>query len=103
MLQADRMKTLRQQKRLTQDRFAELLGTNIRMIARYEAGETDPAGDVIARMADIFEVSADYLLGRTDNPAPCDQPKDLNLKEQQILAALRRGDALEAIRWIVTE
>ena len=103
MLQGERLKNLRLQKRLTQDRVAELLETSIRMVARYESGETDPAGDVVARMADIFDVSADYLLGRTDDPTTPYQPKDLTAKEHQILAALRRGDSLEAIKRIVAD
>lgn len=103
MLQGDRLKNLRLQKRLTQDRVAELLETSIRMVARYEAGETDPSGDVIARMANVFDVSADYLLGRTDDPTVPFQLKDLTIKEHQILAALRRGDALDAIRRIVAD
>lgn len=103
MLRGDRLRELRTKHNYTHEKLSELLDAGIRMIARYESGITDPSGDVISRMADIFDVSADYLLGRTDDASPCYQPKDLTPKEWEILAALRRGDALEAIKRIVSD
>lgn len=101
MIRGDRLRTLRLQNKYTHERLAELLNINIRMVTRYETDEVDPSGDVITRMADLFNVSTDYLLGRTDDPTPCGHSNELTADEQAILAAVRRGDALGAIKIIV--
>src|SRR5262249_20117344 len=98
MLNSDRLRALRLENRYTHEGLAERLDVGIRMIARYESGQTDPTGDILARMADVFNVSTDYLLGRTDDPAPCIQSGKLNPTEAKVIAALRRGEPLEAIR-----
>jgi transcriptional regulator with XRE-family HTH domain len=102
MLRSDRLRNLRLDKNYTHQQVADLLNIAVRMIARYEAGEVEPSGDVITRMADVFSVSTDYLLGRTDDPTPCYQAGELTDKERAVLAALRRGEPLEAIRLIVS-
>ncbi len=44
------------------------LGMNQNSISRYETGETQADYETLIAFADYFEVSIDYLLGRTDNP-----------------------------------
>lgn len=101
MIKGDRVRALRIKHKYTHEQISERLNIAIRMVARYESGEVDPSGDVITRMADLFNVSTDYLLGRTDDPTPCGHSNELTADEQAILAAVRRGDALGAIKIIV--
>jgi transcriptional regulator with XRE-family HTH domain len=101
MLQGDRVRIARQQKSYTQEHLARLLNIGLRQIARYEAGQSDITGDALLRMADILEVSADYLLGRMDDPTLPTQSTDLMPQEREIIGALRRGEPLEAIKIIV--
>jgi len=103
MLQSDRLRSLRLQKNYTHEYLAERLDLSMRQIARYEAGEADPASDVVSRMADIFDVSSDYLLGRSDDPTPLTKIDNLTAKERAILAALRRNHPLAAIKAIVDD
>lgn len=103
MLRSERLRELRLKANFSQDHLANLLDLKLRQISRYESGENDPAADVISRMADVFNVSADYLLGRTDDPTPCSQSGELTALEQEILAAFRRGDRLAAIRLIASD
>lgn len=103
MLQGNRLRELRLRENYTHEQLAKLLNLGIRQVARYESGDNDPTGEIIARIADVFNVSADYLLGRTDDPKPRNQAGDLTPQEQQILAALRRNDKLNAIRLILQE
>ena len=63
-----RIKDIRQQQKLTQKQFAELIGVTERGIQRYENGERKPTFDVLISILDNVNISADYLLGRTDNP-----------------------------------
>jgi transcriptional regulator with XRE-family HTH domain len=80
------------------------LELSITQIWRYEAGKTDPSGDVLARMARILDVSVDYLLGLTNDPLPLGlMESDLTPKERAIIAALREGRNDEAIKVIVSE
>ena len=64
----ERLRQIRESKHLTQKQFAELIGSTERGIQRYESGERKPAFDVILAILDNVDVSADYLLGRTDKP-----------------------------------
>lgn len=62
-----RLRQIRLEKGLTQKQLGELIGSNERGIRRYEAGDIKPGLDVIIAILDNVDVSADYLLGRTDN------------------------------------
>lgn len=103
MLSGDRVRSLRLRNNYSHQRLADALGLNIRQIARYESGEVDASGAVIANMADVFNVSTDYLLGRSDDPTPCAEAGKLTPKESAILSAVRRGERLEAIKAIISD
>lgn len=66
----DRLKHLRIEKGKTQKEMAKDLGTTDVTIGRYEAGTREPKTDVLNALADYFDVSTDYLLGRTDKKNP---------------------------------
>lgn len=53
---------------MTQLRLAMELNTNQNTISRYESGEREPSIADLIRLADYFNVSVDYLIGRTDDP-----------------------------------
>lgn len=59
----NRLKTLRIKKKLTQQQLADLLGLTKSVISAYENGLRYPAYDVLIKIARIFKVSTDYLLG----------------------------------------
>lgn len=63
-----RLRELRQNAKLSQARIAALIGTHQPVIARYESGEANVPGEVLLVLADYYDVSLDYLYGRTDNP-----------------------------------
>lgn len=76
---AKRIKELRLQKGMTQEDFADVLGLSQQTIAMWENGKSSPKIDALNAMADYFEVTTDYLLGRTEQkPTP-------PLSEEQIL------------------
>lgn len=49
------------------------LGINKSAIFAWENRGTIPSGEIIAKLADYFQVSTDYLLGRTDDPRPAEE------------------------------
>ena len=59
----NRLKTLRIKKKLTQQQLADLLGLIKSVISAYENGLRYPAYDVLIKIARIFKVSTDFLLG----------------------------------------
>ncbi|WP_420768719.1 helix-turn-helix domain-containing protein [Parageobacillus thermoglucosidasius] len=66
-----RIKELRIKQGLSQENLAKKLGMNRVNISHYERGViTKIPSDVLAKLADIFGVSTDYLLGKTDDPSP---------------------------------
>lgn len=71
-----RLKALRIEKKLTQKQLAEKINVTHVSISGYESGNRSPDTDTLQRLADYFEVSTDYLLGRTNIPAPTPQEKD---------------------------
>lgn len=83
-----RIKKLREMKGLTQDELAEILNMNRANISNYERGIlTNIPSKPLSKMADFFNVSTDYLLGRTDDPNP-NNP----IKRFETVAAHRSDD-----------
>ncbi len=63
-----RLKEIRKSKGISQLKLAMDLNTNQNTISRYETGEREPGINELIKLADYFNISVDYLLGRTDNP-----------------------------------
>jgi len=61
-----RLLEARKKKGMSQEELAEQLGTKGPAIGRYERDEMKPSIEAAARMADILNVSLDYLVGKTD-------------------------------------
>lgn len=59
----NRIKQLRQSANLTQLELARKLNVSSAVISAYELGERTPSLKVLAQLANIFQVSSDYLLG----------------------------------------
>ena len=62
-----RLKQLRKERKKSQLQLAFDLNMNQNTISRYENLERQADYDTLIRFADYFDVSIDYLLGRTDN------------------------------------
>lgn len=63
---AMRLKKLREQKKLNQTELANLLEVSNGSISKWERGDRQPDYETLERIADIFNVTIDYLLGRSD-------------------------------------
>lgn len=63
-----RLKELREKRGMSQVRLAIELGLNQNTISRYESGAREADYRTLIAIADYFDVSLDYLLGRTDDP-----------------------------------
>ncbi len=64
----EHLKNLRKSKELTQKQVASILGISERGFQRYELNERKPTYEILVSLADFFDVSLDYLVGRSDDP-----------------------------------
>lgn len=64
----ERIRTLRESRNIPVSAMLDLLNMTRRNYQRYETGEVDPPTSKTIALADYFNVSIDYLVGRTDNP-----------------------------------
>lgn len=62
----ERLKSLRKEANISQKKLAAALKTSQQNIAYWENGDRTPKYDSLAKIADYFETSIDYLLGNTD-------------------------------------
>lgn len=65
---AERFRVLRKERGYTQEEIAQELGVKRGTIAAWEAGHRTPELSKAYKAAEIFNISTDYLLGRTDDP-----------------------------------
>lgn len=63
-----RLKSLRKERKLTQEALGEKINVTKVSISGYENGNRTPDTETLQKLADFFDVSTDYLLGRTYNP-----------------------------------
>lgn len=67
----ERIRESREDRDLSQQALAEYLNVHQTTYSDYELGRLNMPIRVLCRLADYYGVSTDYLLGRTDDPAPC--------------------------------
>ena len=73
----ERLALLRKEKHLNQEEFAKKLGYTRTAISAWEVGRNEPSNADTIKIADFFNVSVDYLLGKSDIRKPEIQKEDL--------------------------
>jgi len=61
-----RLKELRKGKKINQAEAGQIAGITSKQIQRYESSDSEPTLPVLIALADFFDVSLDYLVGRSD-------------------------------------
>ncbi len=64
----NRLRSLRESTMMSQAKFAKEIGSSQSAINRFENDQSEPNCTLMLRYADYFNVSMDYLYGRTDRP-----------------------------------
>ncbi len=92
-----RIKELRSERNLSQAEVAAAIGTTQRNIGRWETGQNEPTMSFLADLANFFQCSIDYLVGRSDDfgsvtisPVGAEQ---LTNEERALLEDFRQLDA----------
>ncbi|AUS03930.1 helix-turn-helix domain protein [Paenibacillus phage Norbert] len=63
-----RLREMRLKNGYSQEEFAKKVGLKRTNIANYESGRNTPPSQILGKIAEGFNTSTDYLLGKTDNP-----------------------------------
>jgi transcriptional regulator with XRE-family HTH domain len=84
-----RIKLRRNQLRLTQTQLADMVLSSQRQILKYEQNENSPTAAVIISLAMALDVSADWLLGLSEDINPRYEESSLRLDEQRLLKIYR--------------
>lgn len=88
---AERLKLLREEKEWTKTYVAKKLNlNNLGTYANWEYGTREPDSEMITKIASLYNVSTDYLLGRTDNRS---DPQDQSNIGQSIISHFRLNTA----------
>ena len=74
-----RLRSLRKELDYSQEQIAELINVSRQSYSRYELGVSEPEFGTLVRLADIFNVSLDYLLCRTENKVNISMSPDYEL------------------------
>lgn len=65
--ESTRLRILRKSKDLSQQKVSDYIGVHQTTLQKYEAGLANPSPDKLAKLAELFGVTTDYLLGREIN------------------------------------
>ena len=65
-----RIRDLREDRDMNQTELAKILGMSQTGYSKYETGENDIPVAILEKLADFYQTSVDYLLGRTDESRP---------------------------------
>lgn len=112
-MNTENLKAARKKSGMTQQEVADAIGVVQSAYKNYEQGNREPKGDTIVKLANLFRVTTDYLLGRnTEEPEPIEKLADdfrLTALEEKILNNYLnlpekvRGDLMEFLEKSVTE
>lgn len=99
-MRKERLKAARLKNHLTQGELAQKLNIDAMQISRWEKGHKIPRSERLAEIAQVLNVSVDYLLGVSDEPSIRVKIENLTIEEMAIITALRSGDDKEAMKII---
>lgn len=81
-----RIRQLREEKGLSQRALANSIGASFKAVSFWESGKVEPSAKFICALADVFECTCDYLLGREDDFGNVNVMRDLTENEREILS-----------------
>ena len=97
----EKLKALRIENHLRQDQVARLVNVEKSSISMYETGVRQPSYITLVRLADVFNVTTDYLLGRT-NSSPVDlsglTAAEAAMINQLVTAMTEKNKELEVLK-----
>lgn len=96
------LKIVREAKNLNQVKVARDLNISQETMSSYETGRIYPSPDMLIKLAKYYDISIEYILGRTDCNIPIDKIKPSNIDEKDFLL-LNKINKLSSLNKAKTE
>ena len=81
----NRIRALRKEKNWSQSELADFLHVHQTAISQWEKSKTEPDKSNLLALSELFGVSTDYLLGRTESPMPTQEPTEDDALRAEVL------------------
>jgi len=91
-----RIRDLREDHDLNQSQTAQILHTSQRVYSRYETGERTLPLQHLIILSDYYNVSTDYILGKTNDPTPPKEKKEEPPKKEYSSAVIKAAEEIRA-------
>ena len=94
------IRELRKEKKMSQSELGKFIGVSQTTVTALETGRAEPSSTFISKLADLFNVSTDYLLGRSDNKKKPyyeltdKEKKDIALQAEKLMEGIESGENL---------
>lgn len=82
-----KIRDLRKQKRMSQTELAKSAGVSQTTVTAWETGKAEPSSSAVSKLADIFNVTTDYLLGRPNKQEI--KKDDVELSDDDVIMTWR--------------
>ncbi|MDI6814267.1 MAG: helix-turn-helix transcriptional regulator, partial [Desulfitobacteriaceae bacterium] len=89
MMISEKIKKLRHTKGWSQAQLAKKLGVHPQHISRYETGFSNPSAEILAKIAEVFGISVDYLLSEN-----AEDVSEYKVKDKQLQRYIEEVDKL---------
>ena len=90
MILAEKIKMLRKKKKISQGQLAEAVGINAAHLSRLENDKYQPSMPVIKKMAEVLEVTVDYLLSEENEAVP-----EIKIRNKPLAERVKLIDSLD--------
>ena len=90
-----RIKQLRNEFNMSQRALAAKINCSQKAVDLWEKGITEPKADIVIALANVFECTCDYLLGREDDLGSVNVMRELSESEKEILGVYAKLDKKE--------
>ncbi len=78
------LKALRNERKISQQQLAEIIMVSQQSVNKYENHDVEPDICTLVKIADFFNVSLDYLVGRTDMKEMAEKEKMSDLSDDEV-------------------
>ena len=95
----DRLVQLRKEANLTQIEFAEKIGFSRTAVSAWEIGRNEPSNEDTIKISEFFDVSVDYLIGKSDIRNPNNEIQNFSFAYHKEMNGLTPEEIADALRF----
>lgn len=83
------IRELRKEKKMSQSELGKFIGVSQTTVTAWETGRAEPSSTFVSKLADLFNVSTDYLLGRSEK-----EKNDIAVQAEKLMDGIESGENL---------